>query len=84
LASISNERTKFHNVTSELDQQYATDVDDNISFPRQKEPYTKLRTELVKRLAPTKEQGIRQLLTLEQASEFLGHLGRRAPEVYLT
>jgi hypothetical protein len=64
LAGISNDRTKFFIMESKLDHQFAAEVEDIITFPPQKGPYTKPRTELVNRLAPSKEQSIRQLLTI--------------------
>jgi hypothetical protein len=44
LAGISDERTKFHHITSQLEQCYAAEVEDIIISPSHHEPYTKLRT----------------------------------------
>jgi hypothetical protein len=38
LAGISNERTKFCHVISQLDHRYATEVDDIITSPSNKAP----------------------------------------------
>jgi hypothetical protein len=51
LAGISSERTKFHYVISQLDQRYAAEVEDIITSPPQQDPYSKLKTELLKRLS---------------------------------
>jgi hypothetical protein len=85
LAGISNERTKFYHVISKLDQQHAAQVEDIITSPPQKNPYTKLRTELVKRLSPSKEQGTPQFHTLEEMGDrkpcqFLRYFRRLVPE----
>jgi hypothetical protein len=76
---------KLYHVISQLDQQYTAEVEDIITSPLQIDPYTKLRTELVNRLAPSKEQGIHQFLTLKMGdrkpSQFLRHLRRLAPDV---
>jgi hypothetical protein len=42
LVGISDERTKFHHIISQLDHQYAKGI---ITSPPQQDPYTKLRTE---------------------------------------
>jgi hypothetical protein len=52
LAGISNERTKFYHLISQLDQQYAAEVEDIITSPLQQDSYTTLKTELVNRLCP--------------------------------
>jgi hypothetical protein len=58
LAGISNERTKFHHIISQLDHRYAAEVEDIIISPPQQDPYTKLRTELLNRLSPSREQSV--------------------------
>jgi hypothetical protein len=75
LAGISSEKTKFYYVISQLDQRYATEVED-IICPPERAPYTKLKTELVRRLSPSKEHRIRVLLTLED-------MGDRKPSQFL-
>jgi hypothetical protein len=51
LAGISTEITKFYHVISQLDHRYAAEVEDVITSPPQQDPYTKLRTELLKTLS---------------------------------
>jgi hypothetical protein len=65
LAGISSEKTKFYYVISQLDQRYAVEVEDIITSPPERDPYTTLKTELVTRLSPSREQRIRQFLTLD-------------------
>jgi hypothetical protein len=85
LAGISSERTKFFQVISQLDHRYAAELEDIITFPPERDPYTMLRTELVRRLSPSREQCICQFLTLEMGdrkpSQFLRHLRSLAPDV---
>ncbi|PNF21359.1 hypothetical protein B7P43_G17730, partial [Cryptotermes secundus] len=80
------EQTKFCYVISQLDQRYASEVEDVITSPPERGPYTLLRTELVRRLSPSPEQRIRQLLTVEEIgdrkpSQFLRYLKSLAPDV---
>jgi hypothetical protein len=86
LAGISSERIKFCHVISQLDHRYAMEVEDIITSPPERDPYTTLRTELVRRLSPSREQRIRHLLTLEEMgdlkpSQFLRHLRSLASDV---
>ncbi|XP_023724845.1 uncharacterized protein LOC111873962 [Cryptotermes secundus] len=86
LAGISSEQTKFCYMISQLDQRYASEVEDIITFPTERGPYTLLRTELVRRQSPSPEQRIRQILTVEEIddskpSQFLNYLKSLAPEV---
>jgi hypothetical protein len=69
LAGISSEQTKFYYIISQLDQRYATEVDDIITSPPEREPYTTLRTEVIRRLSHSREQRIHQLLTLEEMGD---------------
>jgi hypothetical protein len=84
LASITSEKMKFFNVISQLDHRYATEVEDIITYPPERDPYTTLKAKLVGRLTPLKDQRIRQLLTLEMGnrklSQFLRHLRSLAPD----
>jgi hypothetical protein len=50
LASISSEKTKFFHVISQLNHQYAAEVEDIIISPPEWEPYTTLRVELMRQL----------------------------------
>lgn len=86
LAGISSEKTKFFHVISQLDHRCAAELEDVITSPPERDPYTTLRTELMRRLSPSREQRIRQLLTHEEMgdrkpSQFLRHLRSLAPDV---
>jgi hypothetical protein len=85
LAVISSEQTKFSYVISQLDQRYASEVEDIITCPPEWDPYTTLRTELVRQLSPSKEHRICELRTLEMGdrkpSQFLRHLRSLAPDM---
>jgi hypothetical protein len=85
LAGISDERAKFRHVISQLDHRFAAEVEDLIISPPQQDPYTKLRTELLNRLPPSREQRVCQLLTPEpmgdrKPSQFLRHLRSLVPD----
>jgi hypothetical protein len=68
-----------------MDHRHTTEVEDIITSPPEKDPYSVLKAELVTRLSPSREQRIRQLLTLEmddsKPSQFLGHFRSLAPDV---
>jgi hypothetical protein len=86
LAAITQQRTKFNHVVSQLSQQHAAEVEDLILSPPEKDPYDKLKSELVSRLSASREQRVRQLLSLEEMgdrkpSQFLRHLRSLAPDV---
>jgi hypothetical protein len=86
LAGISSERTKFHYVISQLDQRYAAEVENVITSPLQQDPYSKLRTDLLKRQSLSREQRAHRILTLEEMgdrkpSQFLRHLRSLAPDL---
>jgi hypothetical protein len=55
LAGINSERIKFCHIISQLDHRYATEVGEIITSPPERDPYTTLRPELVRRLAPSRE-----------------------------
>jgi hypothetical protein len=84
-AGISSEKTKFCHVISPLDQRYAAELEEIITSQPERDPYTTLRAELMRRLSPSREQRIRQFLTLEMGdhkpSQFLRHLRSLAPDV---
>jgi hypothetical protein len=69
LVDINSESIKFCHVISQLDHRYATAVENIITSPPERDPYTTLRTELVRRLAPSREQRIRQSLTLQEMGD---------------
>jgi hypothetical protein len=52
LAGISSEKTNFYYVISELYHRYAAEVEDIITSPRERAPYTTVKTELVRRRPP--------------------------------
>jgi hypothetical protein len=80
-----NTPTILGRTASQLEQRYAAEVEDIIISPPHHEPYTKLRTELLKWLAPSKQQRSHQLLTLEMGdrkpSQFLWHLKSLTPDM---
>jgi hypothetical protein len=85
LAGISSEIKVCH-VISQVEHRHDTEVKDIITFQLDKYPYTTLRTDLVRRLSPSREQRIRQLLTLEEMGkrkpfQFLRHLRSLARDV---
>jgi hypothetical protein len=69
LAGISSERTTFHYVISQLDQRYAAEVEDIITSPPQQDPYSKLRTQLLKRLSLSREKRAHRILTHEEIGD---------------
>jgi hypothetical protein len=85
LTGVNNEKTKFYHVISQLDHRYAMEVEDIITSPPEKDPYSVLKAELVTRLSPSREERIRQFLTLEmddrKPSQFLRQLRSLAPDV---
>jgi hypothetical protein len=86
LAGISNELTQFYHVISQSDEKYVAEVDDIINSPPLRDPYTTLKTELIKRLCPSKDQRTRQLFEFEEMgdrkpSQFLRHLRSLAPNI---
>jgi len=86
LASVSSERTQFNYVVSQLEYRHASEVEDIIIVPPTYEPFTTLKTELVRRLSSSRDQRFRQLLTHEEMgdrkpSQFLLHLKSLASDV---
>jgi hypothetical protein len=86
LAGISNERPKFYHIISQLDHKYAAEVEDIITSPPHQDLYTVLKTELLNRLSPTREQQARQIITHEEMgdhkpSHFLRQLRSLAPHL---
>jgi hypothetical protein len=86
LAGISSEKTKFCYAIPQLDHRYASEVEDIIISPQERDPYTTLRTELVGQMSPSKEQRICHLFTRDEMgdckpSQFLRHLTSPAPHV---
>jgi hypothetical protein len=61
-------------------------VEDIITSPPQQDPYSKLRTELLKRLSSSREQRVHRILTLEEMgdrkpSQLLRHLRSLVPDL---
>jgi hypothetical protein len=85
LAGITSERTKYSYVISQLNHRYAAEVEDVITSPPERDQYTTLRAELVRRLSVSRDQRVRQLLMHEEMgdrkpSQFLPHLKSLAPD----
>ncbi|XP_046976450.1 uncharacterized protein LOC124542553 [Vanessa cardui] len=89
LFGITDEATKFYQILSTLDRQYAAEVEDVITGPPD---YNRLKAELIKRLSVSRENKVKQLLMHEQLgsrkpSQFLRHLqhlaGPDIPEEFL-
>lgn len=93
LSRVTTEDTKFSYLVAQLDHQYAIEVKDVITRPPEKDKYTKLKTELIKRLSASKEKRTKQLLMHEELgdrkpSQLLRHLeslaGPSVPMDFLT
>jgi hypothetical protein len=69
LARVSSEKIKLCHVILQLDHRYPKDVEDIVSSLPDQYTYTKLRTELVKRLSLSTEQRTLQLHTLEEMGD---------------
>jgi hypothetical protein len=87
LAGISSKQTNFCYVISQLDQSYVGEVEDIITSPLKRDPYTTLKTEVVTHLFPSREQRICLFLTLEMGnckpSQFLRQLRSLVPDDFL-
>jgi hypothetical protein len=81
MAGISSEQTKFYYVILQLDHRYATEVEDIVISPPERVPYTKLKTELVRRLSPSKKHRIRNDMGDRKPSQFLRHLRSLVPDM---
>ncbi|XP_031350436.1 uncharacterized protein LOC116176103 [Photinus pyralis] len=76
---VNRESTKYSYVISHLDERYANEVEDLITTPPADNPYTTLKTEIIRRLSVSEERRVRQLLVEEELcdrtpSQFLRHL----------
>ncbi|XP_060810009.1 uncharacterized protein LOC132904102 [Amyelois transitella] len=82
ISNITADTTKFYyNIveTSQLDNQYAAEVEDIIVSSPATNKYEKLKSELIKRLSASKEKKVKQLFMHEELgdrkpSQFLRHL----------
>jgi hypothetical protein len=85
LAGIGSEQNKFCYVISQLYQRYASEVEDIITSPPKRDPYTTLRIELVRLVSPSKEHSSHEFLTLGMGnckpSQFLRHLRSVSPDM---
>ncbi|XP_049964284.1 uncharacterized protein LOC126484732 [Schistocerca serialis cubense] len=82
-AGITVDATKFALVVSQLDHQYAAEVQDIIINPPGTNSYDRLKEELIRRVSASQEERIRQLLTQEdigdkKPSQYLRHLRSKA------
>ncbi|XP_076656373.1 uncharacterized protein LOC143361017 [Halictus rubicundus] len=76
LAGITQDSTKYHYVSANLDNRYADVVIDIINNPPATDAYETLKAELIRRLSDSKEQNIRRLLEHEE-------IGDRKPSIFL-
>ncbi|XP_052751233.1 uncharacterized protein LOC128200775 [Galleria mellonella] len=92
LATITADSTKFYYAISQLEPQYAAEVEDVITNPPMANKYDRLKTELIKRLSASREKKVKQLLIHEELgdrkpSQFVRHLqnlaGPGVPEEFL-
>lgn len=92
LSGTTREITKYHHVVAQLDHKFILEVQDIISNPPDSNPYTILKSELVKRMSVSREHKVRQLLSNEEIgdrkpSQFLRHLrnlaGTSIPDDFL-
>ena len=86
IASVTSEKTKFNYVISQLVYRHAAGVENVIISPPTDEPYSTLKTGLVRRRSSSRDQCVRQLLTHEEMghrkpSQFLRHLKNLAKDV---
>jgi hypothetical protein len=86
LASVTSEKTRFNYLIFHLEYRHAAEVEDLIISPPANEPYSTLKTELVRHLSASRDQNVRQLLTHEEIrnrkpSQFLRHLKSLAPDL---
>lgn len=92
ISRITEDTTKFYYVIAQLDNLYASEVEDIITSPPETNKYEKLKSELIKRLSVSRENNVKQLLMHEELgdrkpSQFLRHLqhlaGPTVPEDFL-
>ncbi|CAK9829635.1 hypothetical protein ANTRET_LOCUS6938 [Anthophora retusa] len=76
LSGITQDATKYHYVSANLENRYADVVGDIISNPPASEMYETIKSELIRQLSDSKEQNIRYLLENEE-------IGDRKPSMFL-
>jgi hypothetical protein len=69
LAGVTDERTKFYHVLSQLEQRFSNEIAGVITVPSQHHSYTRLEEELIKRFSPSQEKRTRQLLAAEDIGD---------------
>lgn len=75
-SGVTADATKFALVVSQLEQQYAAEVQDIVVAPPEVNAYERLKSELIRRVSASQEERIRQVLTQED-------IGDRRPSQYL-
>lgn len=92
LSQITNDKTKFYYIISQLEHRYAAEVKDIIIAPPEGRTYETLKSELIKRLSQSRAREVKQLLTDEELgdrrpSQFLRHLrhvaGSEVPDEFV-
>ena len=76
LAGVTTEDTKFNYVAGNFDSKYAIEVRDILTSPPDNGKYTKLKSELIRRLSASQDQKTRRLLEREE-------IGDRTPSQFL-
>ncbi|CAB0038664.1 unnamed protein product [Trichogramma brassicae] len=69
LADVTVELTKYYHVISQLDVRAASEVEDIISNPPGRQPYTNLRQRLIERLSTSEEHRVRRILHDEELGD---------------
>ncbi|KAJ0169205.1 hypothetical protein K1T71_015300 [Dendrolimus kikuchii] len=92
LSRITDDETKYHYVSAQLEHRYAAEVKDILTNPPATGKYETLKTELIKRLSASREKEVTQLLMHEELgdrrpSQFLRHLrhlaGKDIPDDFI-
>jgi hypothetical protein len=86
LAAITRQRTKFNYVVSHINTQQAAEFEDFFIAPPEQEHGDRLKSELVRRLSPSREQRVGQLFSHEEMGDrkplqFFRHLNGLALDV---
>ena len=66
---ITVEKTKYAYIVSSLQSEYAQEVRDVLLSPLTTEPYTHLKSELIKRTSASEQKRLHQLLTAEELGD---------------
>uniref|UniRef100_A0A1X7VSH1 DUF7041 domain-containing protein n=1 Tax=Amphimedon queenslandica TaxID=400682 RepID=A0A1X7VSH1_AMPQE len=73
---ITLQKSRYDHVVSSLSQKYATEIRDLIIDPPSSNPYDTLKAKLIERIAPSEQQRLQQLLSINE-------LGDRKPSQLL-